>query len=517
MDHLAKLVSQIKQRLFVVLLVTNLTLIAGAVVATQMVNTGELSFSLLLWLIIPASLFTVVGISYWIASVMTTTALEPIKYIWQAVLHIAPDHQGTAAPNVENARLGRELLTSLTSQIYQLASTGAKIATMSQDSSQGMAVTVANSLPIPVLVINSQQVIVFANKSVSDYVGTPVNEIVGKNIYSVVDLSFPNEETLDKWLAQCRAQKATASNTWDHIRYNQAEQKTKLLDLVAYYNKDNPSDAETILALFDRTEQYEQDDQALSFVALAVHELRTPLTILRGFIEVLEDEAAEKLDPEMQSFVHKMQASAQQLTSFVNNILSVARVESNQLVLQLKEESWSDTIKAAGEMMELRARVHDKKISYEIAPGLPTVGIDKISITEVINNLLDNAIKYSTKSNQIVVKTYVRQDGMIETIVQDFGIGIPESVVSNLFEKFYRNHRSRTQIGGTGLGLYLSKSIVTAHGGEIWVRSKEGLGTTFGFTVQPYSRVAEQQKNPDNEGITRTAHGWIKNHSFYKR
>ena len=87
----------------------------------------------------------------------------------------------------------------------------------------------------------------------------------------------------------------------------------------------------------------------------------------------------------------------------------------------------------------------------------------------------------------------------------------------NLFTKFYRDHRNRAQIGGTGLGLYLSKAIVTAHGGTMWVRSKEGEGSTFGFTLMPYDKLAAEHKEGPDQGITRSAHGWIKNHSLYRR
>ncbi|HZM63807.1 MAG TPA: ATP-binding protein, partial [Candidatus Saccharimonadales bacterium] len=83
-------------------------------------------------------------------------------------------------------------------------------------------------------------------------------------------------------------------------------------------------------------------------------------------------------------------------------------------------------------------------------------------------------------------------------------------------EKFYRSHRSKEQVGGTGLGLYLSKAIVEAHGGHIWVQSKEGQGSVFGFTVVPYAQLAETSKAGDNKDIVRGAHGWIKNHSLYR-
>ena len=87
----------------------------------------------------------------------------------------------------------------------------------------------------------------------------------------------------------------------------------------------------------------------------------------------------------------------------------------------------------------------------------------------------------------------------------------------NLFTKFYRDHRNRSQIGGTGLGLYLSKAIISAHGGNIWVRSEQGKGSTFGFTILPYAQLAAELKNSDNKEIVRGAHGWIKNHSMYRR
>src|SRR6185369_11294040 len=101
-----------------------------------------------------------------------------------------------------------------------------------------------------------------------------------------------------------------------------------------------------MLVFFDHTASYSQDDQALSFVALAVHELRTPVTLLRGYIEALEEDLEGKLDTETAGFVHKMKAAAQSLTAFINNMLNVARIENDQLVLKLHEDKWSDIVKA---------------------------------------------------------------------------------------------------------------------------------------------------------------------------
>lgn len=108
-------------------------------------------------------------------------------------------------------------------------------------------------------------------------------------------------------------------------------------------------------------------------------------------------------------------------------------------------------------------------------------------------------------------------DKTVETFVQDFGIGIPASVIGNLFEKFYRSHRSRQSVGGTGLGLFLCKTIVEAHGGNIKVESQEGSGSVFSFTLNSYVAVAGVAGASHNDDIERGSHGWIKNHSLHRR
>jgi two-component system phosphate regulon sensor histidine kinase PhoR len=195
----------------------------------------------------------------------------------------------------------------------------------------------------------------------------------------------------------------------------------------------------------------------------------------------------------------------------------VARVEDDQLELSLQEENWATILKNSIEMISLRAKVRGITLKCTIQVGLPDVGVDRLSIREVVNNLIDNAIKYSGNSRVIEVNSYLNKDGLVETTITDYGLGISSNIMTNLFTKFYRDHRNRAQIGGTGLGLYLSKAIIDAHGGTIWVRSKENEGSTFGFTLIPYTQLTEEMKRSGNQEITRGAHGWIKNHSLYRR
>lgn len=475
-----------------------------------------------------SSIFIITGLGGFILSLgltvlLSNLILQPIQYAWQAILHVTRENTTVTAPNIEQAKVGRQLLTSLTQQVYKLA--------QHADTSEGgeevhanrpegaQALSVVGHFPLPLFVFNKDQQLTNASDSAISYCGTDKDELFGAPLYETVKLEFGSEHTLDAWIRECQETKVTDTMYWERVRLRPKndEKQLRQFDMAAHYNRDNPTGAEFIVTMFDRTERYNQDDKSLSFVALAVHELRTPLTVLRGYIEVFEDELADKLDGELSDFMHKMRVSASQLTAFVNNILNVARIEENQLVLRLSEEDWSKALRHAIDDMTLKAKVHGKELSCTIDPGLPSVAVDRISIYEVINNLIDNAIKYSGESNTIVIRSGLGKDGMIETTVQDGGIGIPESVLPNIFEKFYRNHRTRSQIGGTGLGLYLCKAIVSAHGGQIWARSKEGEGSIFGFSLQPYTQLADELKEGDNKDIIRSSHGWIKNHSLYRR
>ncbi len=511
MNHLQKLTSQFRLHVFGILLFDNLVVLADWWVAEHVLKLTGYE------LLIAVALVSAFALSVlpWISA---RYLMQPTRIVWQAILHIAPDTANTPAPDLTKMHLGKELITSLVTHVYQLASVADNIDRLSRPKHDLSGNFVANSLPLPLMVLDKNENVLFANDNMLKYIGHSSAEVTGNNVYSILDMSFTSNHTFDEWLAAAKANKPVDSQTWARVRLRLPDQKTaRQFDLAAYYNSDNPQGYQTMLVFFDQTSKYSQDDQDVGFVALAVHELRTPLTLLRGYIEAFEEELSDKLDPELTGFMYKMNAAAQQLSSFVNNILNVARIENDQLELKLHEEKWPDVVQAAVEGMSLRAEVRGVQLETNIAKGLPTVGADRMSIYEVIANLIDNAVKYSGDSKRIVIDAHLSQDGLVETTVQDFGVGMPSNAMDNLFDKFYRNHRHRAQVGGTGLGLYLSKAIVDAHGGHIWVKSKEGEGSTFGFTVLPYARLADERKNNDNTDIVRSAHGWIKNHSLYRR
>lgn len=511
MDNFAQLKRQIVVRVFFSLLVVGASGVAAWWLASDKLGLGEI------WAA-GISAGVVVVLALIVANAAVKTALQPLYFLWQAILHVDPDHQGTAPPNLDQLKLGHELVSGLTLQIYQFASQQNGKDLIEHRKAIIQAASIVSHLPLPLFVFNKDLLVINASDAALEYCQIESSELFGKPIFDNLNLEFPSERTLEAWIKECQQNRVTHNGYWERVRVRSKDGSSlRQCDMAAYYNRDNPSGTDFIVTLFDRTEQYNQDDQAMSFVALAVHELRGPLTVLRGYIEVFQEELGGQLNDELKNFMLKMDASANQLTSFVHNILNVARIDGDQLSLNLTEENWEDVLRKGGADMDLRARIHGMTIEYNIAPGLPAVAVDRVSIYEVINNLLDNAIKYSGQSKRIIVSSGLNREGLVETTVQDFGAGIPTAVLPNLFEKFYRNHRTRAQIGGTGLGLYLSKAIITAHSGQIWAQSKEGEGSTFGFTLMPYAKLAAELKTGDNKDIVRQTHGWIKNHSLYKR
>lgn len=511
MDHLDSLRRRIKLSLIGALALQNI-LVLGSYIAlgnTQLPASERLAASIAIALVATILL----------AWLFTSLVTEPLKRIWQAVLHISPSEHGSATPSSNKLLIGQELVSSLTTQLYQLATVADQAASEAKTKASDLHQNfVAQYLPLPLFVIDAQDTITFANEQAASYIGIQSQNMIGKNVYMVLDMSFPSQDTLDTWLKSVKVNSATAVNNWERVRLNVRDDHPALLfDLAAYYNRDNPNHNETMLVLFDHTKQYSQDDQAVSFIALSVHELRTPLTLLRGYIEVFEEELSSTMNPELQDFMAKMKAMSDQLTAFVNNILNVARVDDDQLELRLTSEDWSSIVKNAISLISLRAKVRGITLKCRIARDLPPVGADRLSISEVLNNLIDNAIKYSGDSRTITIEVGLNREGLVQTTIQDYGVGIPRAVVPKLFTKFYRDHRHRAQIGGTGLGLYLAKAIVEAHGGSIWVSSKEGEGSTFGFTLVPFAQLAAEQKQSGESEITRSAQGWIKNHSLYRR
>ncbi len=213
-----------------------------------------------------------------------------------------------------------------------------------------------------------------------------------------------------------------------------------------------------------------------SLLSSVSHDLRTPLAIVKGAASTIADEATLSTE-DRNGLARTIVGEADRLNRLIGNLLDMTRLEAGSLSAKKEWQSIEEIIGSALARIDDRAR--DRKISAVLAPDLPLVPADAVLVEQVIVNLLENALRYTPPASPIEI--HARQTGAsLEIEVSDRGPGIASGDESKLFEKFYR---AGSVEGGIGLGLTICKGIVTAHGGTIAARSREGGGATFSFTL----------------------------------
>lgn len=243
-----------------------------------------------------------------------------------------------------------------------------------------------------------------------------------------------------------------------------------------------------IVVLHDNTEQEKIDMERREFVSNVSHELRTPLTTMRSYLDALA-EGAWKNEEIAPSFLRVTQTETERMIRLVNDLLKLSRMDSKEYELNTEWVEFNHFFNSIIERFEFSK---SQKVRFKrlLPPTDLFVEIDTDKMTQVIDNIISNALKYSPDGGD--VRFGVTTSGtFIKVMISDDGMGIPQSNVNRIFERFYRADRARSRaMGGTGLGLAIAKEMIVAHGGDIWAESEEGKGTTIFFTL-PY----EQQED----------------------
>lgn len=237
--------------------------------------------------------------------------------------------------------------------------------------------------------------------------------------------------------------------------------------------------------LEDANVKLKQADLAKSeFLSIAAHQLRTPLTAIKGYISMFLEGDYGKFTPEQTTELGSIFRSADRLTRLIDVFLNVSRIETGRLDIKKAPAQFMDIVEAVTRDLAQQAAKKGLKITVQTpSDALPLMMMDRDKIQDVTMNLVDNAIKY-TPSGWIDIRIS-RTPSLLTVQVQDSGIGIAEKDIEKLFQKFSRAEAvSRIHTGGSGLGLFVAKKIVEAHGGRIWVESEgEGKGSLFTFTL----------------------------------
>lgn len=247
-----------------------------------------------------------------------------------------------------------------------------------------------------------------------------------------------------------------------------------------------------LVVLHDVTREKLVERMKTEFVSIAAHQLRTPLSAIKWTLRMILDGELGEITPEQKNFLKRAYQSNERMIYLINDLLNVSRIEEGRYIykttltgLEVIVQSVIDSLKEAIERkgIKLSFRKPDRQ--------LPLVSVDVEKITLAIQNILDNAVRYTPKGGQVTISlAYGKKE--IECSISDNGVGIPKNQQKRVFQKFFRGTNVvRKDTEGTGLGLFIAKNIIDAHGGKIWFSSEEGKGTTFYWTLP----INSQQDN----------------------
>ncbi len=228
-----------------------------------------------------------------------------------------------------------------------------------------------------------------------------------------------------------------------------------------------------------RQEKFRRD-----FLSNISHEFKTPLFAIQGYIDAVKDDGFEDTDMAHQ-FLEKASKNVDRLSYLIKDLDEISKLETGEMPINYTKFKINDLIKEVFESMELKAAEHHIRLVFKEKYDEPiVVYADREKISQVMINLIDNSFKYGKQDGSTSISVFELHDQVLVEVTDD-GIGIEEKYLPRLFERFFRTDTSRSrQIGGSGLGLAIVKHIIEAHDQTINVRSTDGLGSTFGFTLQ---------------------------------
>jgi two-component system phosphate regulon sensor histidine kinase PhoR len=361
-------------------------------------------------------------------------------------------------------------LDVLSSSLNQTASRlDRTIRTLTEE--RNLSSAILGSMVEGVLVVNAAERVVFANHSFAE----------------ILDMSVPPQEGsgLVEWVRQTELIEAVRKVLAGEPR---VESEIVTGTLRQHYFAATVASVRTtgtdgaVLVLHDITDLRKLERVRRDFVANVSHEFRTPLTAIQGFAETLLAGAID--DPQnRERFLEIIVEHSRRLARLTEDLLMLSKMDADRLEFETRRIPVAAFIESCMETAEPRARDKDLRLSVSRAEKIPDIAGDRRRLTEVLQNLLDNAIQYTPSGGEIMVSAGVADSEVVFT-VSDTGIGIPQAEQPRIFERFYRADVARSrEVGGTGLGLSIAKHLVEGHGGRIWVQSEIGQGSQFHFSV----------------------------------
>lgn len=336
-----------------------------------------------------------------------------------------------------------------------------------------------------VIVFDVEDRVTNANPAVEHVLGLPIRSFLNARLHDVVAQEDGNEvaeSALAVFTAFISSKQKIQQGT--PLAECQFELSGKTINASFAPVAQREGEPLSIVAVFrDVTRQARIDRLKEEFISVAAHELKTPMTALQGYTELLLSESVGRVTPMQAHFLQIIKTNVERLAELANDLLDVSRIEAGMVQLQIQELQLFDLVNEVTVTFQAEVERRELALVVKVPCDLPTVWGDRGRLIQLLTNLASNACKYTPSGGRVGIMA--RQvDGQIQVDVVDTGIGISRQDQEQIFSRFFRaDNPLIREIGGSGLGLSIAKSIVSLHGGEIWVESELGRGSTFSFTL----------------------------------
>ena len=336
---------------------------------------------------------------------------------------------------------------------------------------RNLSSAILGSMVEGVLVVNGSERVVFANQSFAEILDLKVPPQAGSGLVEVVRQTELIEAARKVLCGEPRVESEIVTGTLRQHFFAATVASVRAAETNG-----------AVIVLHDITDLRKLERVRRDFVANVSHEFRTPLTAIQGFAETLL--AGAMNDPQnRERFLGIIVEHSRRLARLTEDLLMLSKMDADRLELEMRRIPVGPFVESCIETSMPRALEKDLKLLVNLADRVPDIAGDRRRLTEVLQNLLDNAIQYTPAGGQIMVSGGPRSGEVVFT-VSDTGIGIPQADQPRIFERFYRVDVARSrEVGGTGLGLSIAKHLVETHGGRIWVESEIGRGSQFHFSV----------------------------------
>ncbi len=358
---------------------------------------------------------------------------------------------------------------------------------------------ILQSLGEGVIVLNEHNQIVLFNRAAEEMLDIAAGAIIGQPLTAIG--SYGNTDAVQQrsWKILSGFQQGLDEITVhgkNHTRIVElpAPDQSIALNFAAVIGPSNITYG-SVVVLRDITREIEADRAKRDFVSSVSHELRTPLTAIKGFVDLLNAGTAGALNEGQAAFLSVVKNNTRRLMELIDDMLEIGRIDANKIELNFDSVNVPDIITDVLQTLQAEIARKAQSVHIDIAPDLPPIEADERRLTQVVLNLVSNAVKYTYPEGSISIRSSLNPAGMLEVDVEDTGVGVSPEQQKNLFRRFYRaDNPLRDEVVGTGLGLSIAKSLVELHSGEMWVQSEVGKGSIFSFILP-----VQQPEQADDE------------------